>query len=136
MIQIATIMPIVYAILAAFVVLTLVAYKLYKNVLDNMERLIDQVEDFKEDISELRGMYEEKINQKDVEYRILAERLEQSTIEDVMHNVERDVHAQSHLAQQEIKKNFDTLHSEVENVFRAIEKRLQFVEDHCTECRP
>ena len=43
--------------------------------------------------------------QKDEEYRNLAERIDQTVTEDIMNNVYRDVHAQSHLAQQEIAKN-------------------------------
>lgn len=125
MIPLANLMPIIYSISAAFVVLVYLAYKLYKNVLENMDRLIDQLEDAKEDIAELRGMYEEKIHQKDHEYRSLAEKLEQTTIEDVMYNVERDVHAQSHLAQQEITKNFGIFQAEMERAFALLSGKLQ-----------
>jgi FMN phosphatase YigB (HAD superfamily) len=100
---------IIYGIAAVLIFLFWLGYKMY-------DRLVEEIADMRDELAEERGRHRQIIQQKDLEYKSLAEARDTTKIEDTMTNIQRDLEAQFYRHEQEMLSGFNTQKSILANI--------------------
>lgn len=100
---------VVYGVVAIILAMLFFGNKVYS-------KLIDEIADLRDELSEERGRLSQIIQQKDAEYKALAEARDTTKIEDTMTTIQRDLEAQHYRHEQEMGSSFEVFKLVADNL--------------------